>query len=470
MLLLIALPFNRFAQQEKSAKPEDKKIEAKDHYVVMISIDGMSADYYIKADRNGSKIPNMRRLLREGAYAEGSETIYPSLTYPAHTTMITGVKPAKHGIYSNRLWQPPVTRSSEWHWYAKDIKVPTLWSEAHKAGLTTAAVAWPVTVGAEIDYLIPEIWEGSYATSFRTSFRNASPGLIAKLFDQVPENETIFTDDLRTRATIEIIKKFHPNLTLLHLSDLDYQEHRSGPFSKDALEQLEQADAHIGQVIQAIKDAGIAEKTTLLVVSDHGFLPIEKIYYPTSLLIKNGYITLNKDGSLKDWQALPYGDGGSTAIMMKDANDRILEYKLVELFEKASQKANSPIAKVFKREELTKMGTNPDATLMLEAAQGYEINSDISKDQFAASGDFKGSHGYIPSRPELYASFIIYGRGVLAGAHDPYTQNIHVAPTIAALLGFTLPEVDGKPIRSLITVAVPKITKPKAASTSAGVK
>src|SRR5262244_3870926 len=118
--------------------------------VLMISIDGLRPDYVTAADKHGLKIPTLRRFVSEGAFAEGVQGVIPTVTYPSHTTLITGVWPAKHGILSNTIFDPLRTGQSAWYWYAEDIRSPTLWDAAATAGWTTASLQWPVSVGARI--------------------------------------------------------------------------------------------------------------------------------------------------------------------------------------------------------------------------------------------------------------------------------------------------------------------------------
>lgn len=447
---LIQFPVNA-QEQNKNPKPEN--------YVVLISIDGMKPEYYTKADQYKLKIPNLRAFCREGSFAEGSETVYPSLTYPSHTTLVTGNRPATHGIISNQTWRGLETnKTEEWYWYANAIKSPTLWTEARKAGLKTGAVAWPATAGAEIDYLIPEIWEGSFNTSFKTSIAKSTAGLSELILKSLPDPPpTLLNDLVRVQAAKTIISKYKPNLLLVHFVEVDYQQHRKGIFSSEAKAKLEETDEFIGQIINATKEAGIFEKTSFFVVSDHGFAPVEKQFRPAVLLAKEGFITIAKDGQVIEWQALPFGQGGSTAIMMKNPNDKISEFKIIEMLEKFANKPNSPINRVVKRAELDKLGSSTEASCFLEAAPGYEINSELTGSLTENSKDYLATHGGLPTRSEMYASFIASGHGIKKGVHEPFTKNIHVAPTIATILGFSLPQAEGRPIRQILTVEVPKI-------------
>ena len=122
--------------------------------VLMISIDGLRPDYVTGADKHGLKIPALRRFVTEGAFAEGVEGVIPTVTYPSHTTLITGVWPAKHGILANTIFEPLRTGAAAWYWYAEDIRVPTLWESAARAGWTTASVQWPASVGARVTWNI----------------------------------------------------------------------------------------------------------------------------------------------------------------------------------------------------------------------------------------------------------------------------------------------------------------------------
>ena len=129
--------------------------------LVVISVDGMRPDYITEADARGAKVPNLRRFLKEGTYAEGVVGVVPTVTYPSHTTLVTGVWPARHGIFANTTFDPLQQNNQGWYWYTEDIRVPTLWDAAAAAGRTTASIQWPVTVGAPITWNIPEFWRAS---------------------------------------------------------------------------------------------------------------------------------------------------------------------------------------------------------------------------------------------------------------------------------------------------------------------
>jgi predicted AlkP superfamily pyrophosphatase or phosphodiesterase len=107
--------------------------------LLLISIDGMRPDYVLKADQCRLKIPHLRRLLSEGAHASGVRGVVPTVTYPSHTTILTGVWPAKHGIYSNVAFDPFNLNAAGWNWYAEDIAVPLRGTPRPKQGCRWAA-------------------------------------------------------------------------------------------------------------------------------------------------------------------------------------------------------------------------------------------------------------------------------------------------------------------------------------------
>ena len=169
--------------------------------LLVISIDGMRPDYVLKADEHGLKIPHLRRILKDGAHATGVRGVLPTVTYPSHTTILTGVWPVKHHIYSNVLFDPLDRNLAGWMWYAEDIAVPTLWQAASKAGLVVGSVSWPVSVAAPgITYDVPEYWRAPKMPGEDIKLLRAisTPGLIAEIEKQAGPYVTDL-DDAATR-------------------------------------------------------------------------------------------------------------------------------------------------------------------------------------------------------------------------------------------------------------------------------
>lgn len=422
----------------------------RDSHVIIISIDGLLPEYYTEPARVGLKVPNLVRMKLGGAHAAGVESVYPSLTYPAHTTLVTGVRPARHGVIQNHLFEPPTEPpTGSWYWFAEALKTETLWALAKKAGLVTAAVGWPVTARAQIDYNVPEIWDPAEVP--RTSKRQAefsTPGLLDRA---LAANTSRSIDERRTAVTEFIINEYKPNLTLLHLVELDDAHHRHGARTAEAIATAEREDGFVGRIIEATRKAGIFEKTTFLIVSDHGFAQIDKKFEPNVLLVKEKLITLDSSGKVTSWKAAAWPADGSCAVMPRDPKDKETADKVAAIFQAVAARSNGPLNRVLMPEQLAKLGAVPGALLMLEAAPGYSFGGALTgPDTHAGDKDKKATHGYLPTRAEMRASLIIYGAGARVGARLPLARMIDIAPTAAALLGLTFSGIEGVLIKELV--------------------
>ena len=124
------------------------------HKLVVISLDSMG---FRDLDELREFVPHLDQLIKRGTWVKRVKGIFPTLTYPSHTSIITGQYPAIHGIVNNTKIQPQ-RESPDWYWYRKDIKAMPLYDVAREAGLTTAAFLWPVTAGSKINYNLAEIF------------------------------------------------------------------------------------------------------------------------------------------------------------------------------------------------------------------------------------------------------------------------------------------------------------------------
>ena len=131
--------------------------------LAVLSVDGMRPDFYRRPQEFGLKIPNLLELVKSGASADAVESIYPTTTYPAHATLVTGVPPSVHGIYSHLASLDPTEKARPWCWFASALRVPAVWDVVRATGRKAAAISWPVSAGAAIDYNIPEIWDPAMA-------------------------------------------------------------------------------------------------------------------------------------------------------------------------------------------------------------------------------------------------------------------------------------------------------------------
>ncbi|MEO8131289.1 MAG: ectonucleotide pyrophosphatase/phosphodiesterase, partial [Bryobacteraceae bacterium] len=243
--------------------------------VVMISIDGLKGTTLASIAKRNLRTPNLNEFVEKGAVSEGLEGVFPTVTYPSHTTLVTGRSPAAHGIIGNSYFDPEHKMNGAWYWYAEQIRVPALWDAAHDKGLKTAGVSWPVTVGAEIDFNLPEF---RFPRTFEDKLllRLASTKGLLEEFEKA-DGEVPITgqdDHLRARMAAFLLRTRKPDFLILHLMDMDHDEHGNGPDSPAALKTLETIDDCIGLVRKEVRNSGMEAQTVFLVVSDHGFRPV----------------------------------------------------------------------------------------------------------------------------------------------------------------------------------------------------
>jgi predicted AlkP superfamily pyrophosphatase or phosphodiesterase len=416
-------------------------------HVLVISVDGMGSSYYMSPPP-GLRIPNLRRLMKEGSYAEAVEGIYPTVTYPSHTTLVTGRLPVEHGIYTNLSSRQAGKNPRDWFWFSKAIKVPTLWDEARRAHLTSATVAWPVSVGADADWDVPEIWNPAKPATADPLYvaKYMSPLLSVELLAGLgPPKGGSDTDTERTRLAIYLLEKHKPNLMLVHLDSLDDAEHDDGPGSSQAAAALERIDTHIGEFVEAVTRAGLEATTDVFVVSDHGFLPVHRTVSPNLPLEQAGLFT-KKWGAITGGRIVTVANGGSFFIYWPQGEDLwgTVDAALKPLREQGL------VWSVFDREALHDMGSDPQAQMALEAPDGTEYTAN-SNGALVEEEKPRGTHGFLPYRKGLEASFIAWGHGIRPGLDLHHIPMTAVAPTILKAMGINDPKFgDSPPLQDVL--------------------
>jgi predicted AlkP superfamily pyrophosphatase or phosphodiesterase len=430
--------------------------------VLMISIDGLKPEYVTQADARGMRIPYLRSMMSSGTYAEGVVGVWPTVTYPSHTTLVTGVSPAEHGIYNNLEFDPEQRYSAAWHWYAAQIQVPTLWQAARQAGLRTASVGWPVSVGAtDVDWLIPEYWRSADPAGALNPADRLLIAALARpdtLLQQLQPaagpymmgNDTSTGgDEIKTRYALEILRRYKPGFMTLHLSSLDDAQHAHAPFSPEADQALEAIDGMVARLAGALfaNDAS----AVLVVVSDHGFMNIShwvNLYIP---FLQEGLIQAAVDPQTKvpaihSWKAEPWLAGGMAAIMLHDPNDRAVEGQVRALLGKLAADPANGIAEVLDREAIARRGSFPDAAFLVVLKPGYYMGSATSGSLVTEIPGHRGSHGFSPEFPEMRASFFALGTGIAAHRDLGVVDMRQIAPTVARILNVPMPTAKAEPL------------------------
>lgn len=420
-----------------------------DRIVVMISVDGL-ANFYL--DDPKAQMPTIRRLAQEGVRANGMKASNPTVTWPNHTTLVTGASPAQHGVVGNnyldratgevvRLIADPVYDKSE------IVKVPTIYDVAKASGLKTASIRWPATRNAQsLDWTLPDVHSDELMRKYTT------PALFAECkaagYPLVEARKLgVSLDDMWTDVFNMILKNHRPNLALLHLVDVDHTEHIAGPRSPEAYAAIEKADRLVARVWDELQ-RGFPGKATLIVVSDHGFSPINKTILPNVVLRDAGLIE-TRGNRVTNARARVVGQGGAAFVYVLDDVAREETTRRV----KDAFKDIEGVQKIVDSEGFADIGVadphrDPHAPdFVLFAKMGY-VFGDTAAGQlpFQEKPERKGSHGHNAELSDLHATFVAWGVGINAGEQLGEIDNRSVAPTIARLLDIELPNVEGEPL------------------------
>ena len=417
--------------------------------LVMISIDGLRPDYVTAADAHGAKVPNLQRFMKEGAYAEGVTGVVPTVTYPSHTTLVTGVWPATHGIWANTTFDPLQKNYQGWYWYSEDIRVATLWDVAAQAGRTTASIQWPVTVGAKITWNIPEFWRAGTADDAKLIRAVSTRGLLEEAAAEIGEyrggiDASAEGDEVRGKYAIWILEKKRPGLLTLHLTALDHIEHETGVFSAEDLATLERLDGIIGKVREAAERVAPG-RAIVAVVSDHGFANYDQQLNLFAAFREAKLFAANGEGKITDWRAMPWVTGGSAAVVLKDAQDKATFGEVRELLAKLAADPANGIDRVLNSEELHRRGGYPNASFFVGLKPGWRTGVAMTGPVVARVKP-GGTHGQLPDVPELRAAFFVVGPGIAAGRDLGLIDMRDVAPTLAKEAGLVLKGTEGKAV------------------------
>jgi predicted AlkP superfamily pyrophosphatase or phosphodiesterase len=410
-------------------------------HVVLISIDALRPEFYLD---EGYAAPALRTLVRAGSHARAATPVFPSVTYPGHAAIVTGVRPARHGILFNQIWTP-TGGPTRWYEEATDLRAPPLWDVVRAAGLTTAAVSWPSTLGARIDWLVPERNYYQRPDPVELIREGTTPGLFERLgVTPRPEmfRNIVEWDAFLAATAAAIIRGMRPNLLLLHLVQLDYYQHRGGMNGPEVRPALARIDAHVAALVVALRDAGIAGETAVIVTGDHGFQDFRRTVQVNEILARAGLGGCRSDGA--DWRASAQVAGGSAAIFVREPTDAAA----AALAEAALRREARERYTIVSRRQLDELGAMTGAAFAVEAAPGFAIGPSCREGVEIAGGG--GTHGFLPSRPSMSTGFIASGAGVRAGVSVERIGLVDVAPTAARLLGLDMPGVDGRVIRELL--------------------
>ena len=415
--------------------------------VVVISLDAFAAE---SLQDPTEPAPTLHALMHSGAYARAMQPINPTVTWPNHTAMVTGVNASRHHVIVNGLIvgqrgdsAPKVNADAP---QSELVAVPTVYDAAHAAGMTTAEVDWvAIHQAGTINWNFAErpsadstivqdlIHDGSMTQADLGTFFKPSQA---------------WRDRLYTLAAVDILRRHHPNLTLIHLLALDGIEHKTG-FGNDAGHNtIAFLDDRVKDIVNAVRDAGDLDRTTFLIVSDHGQESVHHLLHPNALLAEHGFQGASA-ALAAGGVTMCMADGGFALVYQHHAtSDSIASVKALFAGQPGVRSALTPQEAAADGWPVPSQTTQaPD--LLLYAANDFAFAGGDTG-AFVTETKEVGQHGYPNSEPQMQAIFIASGRGIRPVGQIPPFPNVDVASTIARLLGVRLDGADGHALDAIL--------------------
>ncbi|MBQ6654948.1 MAG: alkaline phosphatase family protein [Erysipelotrichaceae bacterium] len=400
-------------------------------------------------------LPNFGPVIENGSYVHHLLPVHPALTYCCHVSILTGTYVDRHGIVSNeRLLH--CQKNDTWFGYKSEVKNPTLLDHAREHGLTTCSLSWPVSAGANYTYnwpmVVPYHYDGYNPLQYLEN-GNATQNLLDAYYWKYgryikgPDSSL----DLLTMAIApDLIRDFgQPDVMLIKMCDLDSVRHRNGVYHEKTRDQLRKHDEEFGVIMETLRRYGDLENTNIVIMGDHGQTDVEDVLEMNALLKEAGFIRCDGSGRITDCDCFAHSNGLSCYVELSDPEDRQMKQKVREYLESLKYNPDIQLAYVLDREEMKQryhlaglfdfviesrrnisFSDNPDAQ--------YIWGSRIPGDHYIGAA----THGSCPERQEN-TTFIACGPSVRKGVVIEQADMVDEAPTMARMIGFEMPEVDG---------------------------
>ena len=412
--------------------------------VVLMTIDGFPARA-LKDPR--LPMPTLRSMIAKGAHADAMIPINPTVTWPNHTALITGVDASVHHVMANGRIEFPIPGGAPVikPWVPKDelVNARTLYEAAAEKGMTTGQVDWVAIYGAKnVRWQFGEKPE----TDSPIAQDLIRQGVVTQ--DQVEHfNGTpAWHDQIWTAAAIDILVHHTPNLLLFHLLQTDTLQHQYGPMTSAAFAAYAYADTQLTRLVDAARAAGLLDRITFVIASDHGFGSVKHAIRPNTVLAQRSILT--KQNGTYTGGAWFLAEGGEASLYIRDRNLRsTLVPDLKSYFAAMPGVDGAYTSDEAKALGLPAVGTTDQAPdLYLTAKPDYAFwageDGPLSQDVHPLDG----SHGYGNTDPEMQALFVASGAHIRSGVNLGSISNLRVAPTIAKLLGVSLPAAKQAPL------------------------
>jgi hypothetical protein len=409
--------------------------------VVLISVDGLLPSFYLD---ERLPAPAMQQLYREGAHATAVKTVFPALSYPAHTTLVTGALPARHGVFHNREFA--TVAKPQWLKDASLIRVPALWDAVRARGGTSASVLWPMTAGAAIDWCIPDIWPGEQDDLVAAVRGNDRPlGLLEELEREAtgrltPENfnNKYLMHDLQVALIARyLFERKRPTLLMLHTQSAGQVLQEPDWRNPRRQRAVAASDQVVSLIVEVIERTKAWDETALIVVGDHGNTEVHTQIRPNKWLIEAGLRGRRLDKSA--WRANFFALGGSAFLRVRKpvASTTKEVRRLLDRLPPGKRQT----FRIVEREELDALGSDTEAPFALAAAPGFVIDDRTDGPDMQPNPGM--SHGHHPDMPDMNTGLVARGAGIRSGASIPMLPLPSIAPLVAELLALDFDAPDG---------------------------
>ena len=422
--------------------------------VALISIDGFSAA--LAADPT-LRVPALRGLAARGASAAGLRPAFPSVTWPCHTTLITGTAPARHGILGNEVLDRASGRvlCHEGDRCDTPPRVPTLWDVAGAGGRSIAALCWPKTRGVTTladnvpEFLEQELFEAGASRPLWDEARALGLPLDRYAAWSCARALNPLQDWLTLELARHVLRRRPPDLLLVHFLTLDSFQHEFGPGSPEARWALEHVDMLVATLLADLETVGRLEHTDVIVVGDHGFVDVSRRSLPNDALRAAGLLRLDAAGHITDGVARVVANGGSSHVYVTPGRGNVERVR--EVLAAAPGVAEVVGAEAFADLGLPAPAADPtQGDLVLHADEGWFFTRHANPEHAAGAPGYRGTHGHRTDDPRLHAGFVAAGPSIVAGTRLGVLDQREVAPTAAAMLGLSMPTAECAPVAALL--------------------
>ncbi len=400
--------------------------------------------------------PHFSRIKDKLAIVENLREVYPTLTYPIHTTMITGKKPNEHGIFHNQRadlyphGNDFNIMGQNWYWEYEAINCETIFDIATKNGLKVGTSCWPVTAGAKNWLNVPEIWPTTTdkAEIQKLFEKSCSKDGYDKYYNKYISKYT--WDDnsdmvlYSTDIAVDMLKKDNLDVLFCHAIILDHYRHVFGVYGKMSEEAITQMDMFTGKLLDILEETGELEDTSFVVLGDHGQIDIKTIFNINSAFVQKGLITLGEDNLPIDFKAYSFSAGFSTQIILKQGASDTEINEVYKVLCELKEEYPEYIQTVYTKDEilaLEKLSGNFDFVVdgTYATVFGMKYNSDIVElKSLPQYSKIAATHGHHPNKG-VKPPFVAFGPNVKAGQWIKNGDMTQVFPTLLNMLNLNAP-------------------------------